>query len=114
MLLLFGVSAAGFGLASCCAAASLELSRAIADGELDALLAQPKSVLLRAIASRSVASGWGDVASGLLMIALSGTATPAWALLAVMLAALGFVGHGVRGRQRGVLGRRAWTSWRAR
>jgi ABC-2 type transport system permease protein len=91
MLLLFGVSAAGFGLAVVLCGGVLELSRAISDGDLDALLTQPRSVLLRAVASRSVASGWGDLASGGLMIALSGAPHAAWALYAVPLAGLGFV-----------------------
>lgn len=91
MLLLFGVSAGGFGLGVVLCGGVLELSRAINDGDLDALLAQPKSVLLRAIASRSVASGWGDVASGCLMIGLSGAPHWPWGLLAVLLSALGFV-----------------------
>jgi ABC-2 type transport system permease protein len=91
MLALFGITAAGFGLAVVLCGGMLELARAIADGELDALLAQPKNVLLRAVASRSIASGWGDIASGLGLIALSGYAHPLAALLATLLAAIGFV-----------------------
>jgi ABC-2 type transport system permease protein len=72
MLALYGVSAAGFGVVVVSCGGVLELARTIADGQLDALLTQPKSVLFRAIASRSRASGWGDIASGLLMLALSG------------------------------------------
>src|SRR5688500_9897809 len=64
MLALYGVSATGFGVAAALCGGMFELSRLIAEGELDALLTQPKSVLLRAIASRSRASGWGDVLSG--------------------------------------------------
>jgi ABC-2 type transport system permease protein len=94
MLLLFGVSAGGFGLAIVLCGGMLELARAISDGDLDALLAQPKSVLLRAIASRSVASGWGDFASGLLLIALSGTPHSCFALLAMLMAAVAFVATG--------------------
>ena len=91
MLLLFGVSASGFGLAVVLCGGALELSRTIADGGLDALLCQPKSVLLRVVTSRSQASGWGDVASGLLLIGFSEGAPLALAPLAVLLAAVAFV-----------------------
>jgi len=75
MLLLFGVSSVGYGLAMVVGGGALDLARNIGDGALDPLLAQPRSVLVRAVASRSVASGWGDVASGILMLALSGYVT---------------------------------------
>jgi ABC-2 type transport system permease protein len=91
MLCMFGVGAAGFGLAAVLLGGTYELSRKIVDGELDALLCQPKSVLLRALAARSTASGWGDIASGLLMLAWSGRLTLVnlpIALLAIVLAAL--------------------------
>jgi ABC-2 type transport system permease protein len=91
MLLLFGVSAAGFGLAAVFCGGALELSRTIADGGLDALLCQPKSVLVRAVAARSLASGWGDVASGVLLIAFADGAPLALVPLAVLLAAVAFV-----------------------
>src|SRR6476659_1526718 len=76
MLALYGVSASGFGLAAVTCGGMFELSRLIVEGELDALLCQPKSVLLRAVASRSRASGWGDVASGTLLLGLSGYVHP--------------------------------------
>jgi ABC-2 type transport system permease protein len=93
MLALYGVSATGFGLAAVTCGGMFELARAISEGELDTLLNQPRSVLLRAIASRSRASGWGDVLSGLGLLALSGywqlQTTPA-VLLAVVLCAVAF------------------------
>lgn len=98
MLLLFGVSSCGFGLTVLVAGGGLELARTIAEGNLDALLSQPKSVLLRALVSRSVASGWGDLASGTLMLALSGYvgwASLPLALLAVALAATVLVSSAV-------------------
>lgn len=91
MLLLFGLSACGFGLCVVLFGGALTLAQNIVDGNLDGLLTQPKSVLLRAVSSHSLASGWGDLASGILMLALSGYLTPARApavLLAVLLAAL--------------------------
>jgi ABC-2 type transport system permease protein len=98
MLALYGVSATGFGLCAVTCGGMFELARTIAEGELDALLSQPRSVLLRAIASRSRASGWGDVLSGLSLLALSGywqlQTTPA-VLLSVVLAGTAFASCGV-------------------
>jgi ABC-2 type transport system permease protein len=91
MLCMFGIGAAGFGLAAVLFGGAPELSRKIVDGELDALLTQPKSVLLRALGARSNAAGWGDIASGLLMLAWSGQLTLGklpLALLAIALAAV--------------------------
>lgn len=94
MLALYGVSASGFGIAAVSCGGMYELSRAIVEGDLDGLLTQPKSILFRAVASRSRASGWGDLLSGLLLLLLSGyvgfRSAPA-ALLAVALAATMFV-----------------------
>jgi len=90
MLLLFGVSASGFGLAVVLCGGLMELARTIADGDLDGLLTQPRSVLLRALASRSLASGWGDVACGLLLIGLSGPQRLWIAPMAIVLTAVGF------------------------
>lgn len=75
MLALFGVSAVGYGACVLSCGGVQDLARTIADGQLDGLLTQPKSVLLRAVASRSRASGWGDIASGLTMLGLSGYAS---------------------------------------
>lgn len=91
MLVLFGFSAAGFGLGVTLCGGGLELARTIADGELDAFLAQPKSVLLRAIASRSQASGWGDLVSGCVLLALSSHDNVPAIVLAVLLSAVGYV-----------------------
>ncbi|MET0286553.1 MAG: ABC-2 family transporter protein [Polyangiales bacterium] len=98
MLALFGVSAIGFGVCVVAFGGVLDLSRTIADGNLDALLTQPKSVLLRAIVVRSRASGWGDIATGTLLLALSGHAP--WhriplALLVIAISALVFVSSAV-------------------
>jgi ABC-2 type transport system permease protein len=49
-----------------------QLARVIHDGELDALIAQPKPTLLYAVGLRSEPSGLGDIVSGIVMIALSG------------------------------------------
>lgn len=69
---LYGVVAVGVGLAVSVAGGAPLLARAIHEGELDALLPQPKPALLYALGRRTVASGIGDVMSGIAMIALSG------------------------------------------
>lgn len=69
---LYGVVAVAHGLAVFVAGGIQYLARVIHDGELDALLAQPKPTLLYAVGLRSQPSGLGDIVSGLLMIALSG------------------------------------------
>jgi len=69
---LYGVVAVAHGLAVFLAGGIQHLARVIHDGELDALIAQPKPTLLYAIGLRSQPSGLGDIVSGLVMIALSG------------------------------------------
>jgi ABC-2 type transport system permease protein len=72
MALLYGLVAFAHGLAVVVAGGLPNLARLIHDGELDALIAQPKPTLLYAAGLRSNPSGLGDIASGLAMIALSG------------------------------------------
>jgi ABC-2 type transport system permease protein len=72
MAVLYGVVAAGVGIAVAIAGGAPRLAQFIHEGELDSLLSQPKPTLLYAIGRRSIASGLGDVASGVAMISLSG------------------------------------------
>src|SRR4030095_15211701 len=69
---LFGVVAAGFGLAVTLAGGVWDLGRIIDEGELDTLLTRPAPVLLHALGLRVKASGFGDVLSGIAFIAWSG------------------------------------------
>jgi len=69
---LYGVVAAGIGLAVTVAGGVRLLARFIHEGELDSLLSQPKPTLLYALGRRTLASGIGDVVSGIVMIVLSG------------------------------------------
>jgi ABC-2 type transport system permease protein len=73
--LLYGIVAVANGVAVFVAGGAQYLARMIHDGELDALIAQPKPTLLYAVGLRSQPSGLGDVVSGLVMIALSGRVT---------------------------------------
>lgn len=72
VLLLFGISAAGFGLMQAVAGGAVHLSRFIDEGALEPLLTQPKPTLPYALGCRSQASGFGDFASGVAFVALSG------------------------------------------
>src|SRR5689334_11746128 len=96
--LLFGISATGFGLRQVLTGGVAHLSRLIDDGGLDPLLAQPKPTLLYALCSRSEASGFGDVLSGVAFLAHSGYLSVHSAprvLLCALASALGFVATGV-------------------
>jgi ABC-2 type transport system permease protein len=98
MLVLYGIVAAGVGLAMIVAGGVRQLARMIDEGELDAVLAQPKPTLLYVLGRRSGASGVGDVVSGLVMIALSGAVRPATApvvVLATVASAVIMVSSGV-------------------
>jgi ABC-2 type transport system permease protein len=95
---LFGVVAAGFGLAVTVAGGVRHLGRLIEDGDLDTLLTQPRSVLVYALGVRSQPSGFGDLLSGMLFIAWSGQVS--WRMLPIVLAvifasALVFVACGI-------------------
>jgi ABC-2 type transport system permease protein len=70
--LLFGVSAAGFGLMQGTVGGAMHLARFVDDGSLEPLLVQPKPTLLYALGCRSQASGFGDMASGVAFMVLSG------------------------------------------
>jgi len=96
--LLFGIVAAAFGLTVTLAGGVRYLGRLIDEGDLDTLLAQPKSVLVHALGMRLQPSGFGDVLSGLIFIALSGQvswrAVPV-VLVAIIASALVFVACGI-------------------
>src|SRR5512146_2100069 len=72
---LYGIVAVANGIAVFVAGGVQYLARVIHDGELDALIAQPKPTLLYAAGLRSQPSGLGDIVSGLVMIGLSGRVT---------------------------------------
>jgi len=94
---LFGIVAVAFGSAVIVAGGVRHLGRLIDEGELDTILVQPKPVLLHAWGLRSQASGFGDVLSGLALIALSGQVS--WSdaprtALAIAASAVVFVATG--------------------
>jgi len=98
MLLTYGVVASGFGLSVALAGGLRDLSRMVIEGGLDAYLSQPKPVLLQALCSRTIAAGWGDLASGLVMVVASRQVSLAhvpWFVLGVMLSGCVFTAAGV-------------------
>jgi len=96
--LLFGLVAAAFGLTVTVAGGVRHLGRFIADGDLDTLLTQPKSVLVHALGLRSQPSGFGDLISGLIFIVWSGQIswrTVPFVVVVIAASALIFVACGV-------------------
>jgi ABC-2 type transport system permease protein len=89
MAALYGVCAAAFGLSIVVGAGVRELSTHIVEGDLDAYLTQPQSPLLRCVASRSEASGWGDVASAVVFFGLCGYVSPALVPVCVLTTVCG-------------------------
>lgn len=94
----FGVVAGGFGLAAVLAGGVPVLAKAIVEGELDPLLVQPKSALVQSAASRSTASGWGDLATGVGFLAIGGRSDVGILLtapLAIVASGAAFAGMGI-------------------
>jgi ABC-2 type transport system permease protein len=96
--LLFGIVAVAVGLAITMAGGVRYLGQFIEQGELDTLLVQPPPVLLHAAGMRSQSSGFGDMLSGLVLIAWSGHVS--WidgprVFVTIVAAALVFAASGI-------------------
>src|SRR5512143_2103221 len=94
MFLLMAIVALGYGLAFTFFGNALQLSRIIAQGQLDYYLALPRNVLLSVLASRMVTSALGDMSYGLVTYIFTGLFAPAEMalyLIASLLAAVIFV-----------------------
>ncbi len=72
MYVTFGITASAFGLVSLLFGNTFNLGDIISKGRLDYYLSFPRPVLLHAVASRSVASGMGDLTYGFLSYIVSG------------------------------------------
>lgn len=83
---LYGLAAAGYGLSSIVGGGIPELAKRIDSGDLDSMLVLPKNVLVQAVAAKTRAHGWGDLASGTVLIVASGLASP-WMVVAIPLSA---------------------------
>jgi ABC-2 type transport system permease protein len=98
VMCLFGVSASGFGICVIVFGGIYDLARKVQEGELDTFLTQPKSALFQALACRTQPAGWGDLAAGIVLFALSGVVSWSrlpWLLLAVSCSAVTFTAAGV-------------------
>jgi ABC-2 type transport system permease protein len=62
MMTVVGVSGVAFG-------GYRDMAASILRGELDALLTQPKGLISRLLARESIATGWGDLAGGIVALA---------------------------------------------
>jgi len=95
---MFGIVAVAVGLAVTIAGGVRHLGRLIEEGGLDTLLVQPRSVLVYAVGLRSQPSGFGDVMSGVMLIAWSGQVS--WidvprVAIAIVASAVVFVATGI-------------------
>ena len=91
MAALYGVVAMSFGATVVFAGGVRDLALRISEGDLDALLTQPRDVLLQSVASRSFASGWGDLASGFGLLVVSGVLSPANLVVAPVAVAISVI-----------------------
>jgi ABC-2 type transport system permease protein len=84
--LMIGILAFTVGTAGVFAGGYRDLAAAILRDEVDALLTQPRAVLPRLLASESIASAWGDVITGAIL--LGSFAELRWTDLPVLVFAL--------------------------
>ena len=74
--LLYGVTATGFGLTQVFAGGTAELSSRIAGGVLDTWLVRARPALAQAALSRMRLSGFGDMATGPVLLVAAGATDP--------------------------------------
>jgi ABC-2 type transport system permease protein len=67
--LLIGILAFTVGVAGVFAGGYRDMAAAILRGDIDHLLTQPRAVLPRLLASESIASAWGDIVTGAILLA---------------------------------------------
>jgi ABC-2 type transport system permease protein len=82
--LLLGIGITMVGVSGVFFGGYRDMAATILRGEPDALLTQPGSVLWRLLARESIASAWGDLLTGGLMLAAFAELTPATAPLALL------------------------------
>lgn len=72
MTVMMAVGTGGYGLMQICFGGVRQLSRTIIQGDLDPFMTQPKNLLVHIIGSRSLAKGWGHIATTFLLLSLEG------------------------------------------
>ena len=98
MAALYGLVAMSFGATIVLAGGVRDLAEQIVEGELDAMLTQPKELLIQVAGARTYAAGWGDFASGLFLLVYSGVLgfdNLGWALVAASISICVFASTGV-------------------
>jgi ABC-2 type transport system permease protein len=81
--LLWGITPTAFGIANTLAGNAMELAGVVADGELDYFLSLPPPTLLHALVTKTRVSAIGDLAFGLVVLALVTHGDPARFALAL-------------------------------
>jgi ABC-2 type transport system permease protein len=76
VMFLWALSAAGYGISAVFLGNASSLSRTIYTGELDVYLLQPKPLLPSFLASRMSIPGWGDLAYGVILFAVTQSLSP--------------------------------------
>jgi ABC-2 type transport system permease protein len=84
MMTLFAVAGIFFG-------GYRDMAATILKGELDALLTQPKTVLLRLLARESLPSAWGDLIVGIFLIVWFGRVAPHEVPTVILCLVVGFL-----------------------
>ena len=90
LALVYAIAATGFGLAVVFGGGILDIAPGVAEGRLDTWLLRSRPVFLQAAVSRMRLPGFGDMATGVLLVVLSGNASPgrllAFAVMSVVAA----------------------------
>jgi len=82
--LLLGLTMCIVGLAGAAAGGYRDMAATILRGDLDALLTQPKGIIARLLARESIASGWADLAVGIVVLAIFARLSPGDVLLGAL------------------------------
>lgn len=99
--LMMAIGTGAYGVMQICFGGVRSLSRLIINGDLDALMTQPKNLLIHLISSRSLAKGWGHLLTTLVLIFLEGlNDIPSLALIVigvfsggVVFTSMGIIAH---------------------
>jgi ABC-2 type transport system permease protein len=84
VMFLWSLAASAFGLGHIVFGNAPRLGSLVVNGQLDIFLLQPKNVLLNASLARSEVSAWGDLAYGIILLALAVRPGPGgWVLFAL-------------------------------
>lgn len=72
---LYGIVNGAYGIFTVFLGGSRYIARMVSEGDLDMLIVKPKNLLLQIMGSKSTSSGWGDIVSSVVFLALSGYST---------------------------------------